>query len=429
MRAGNGAAAAAPVPAPASALPTLAALTAAYVLSQFFRTALAVVAPEIARDLALDPSRLGVLSSAWFWAFAAAQIPIGMALDRWGPRRTVSVVFAAAGLGCALLASAPGLGVAVAGQVLIGVGCAPVFMGSLVVLARFYDARRFALLTSVLLAVGGGGTLIGATPLALAAAAIGWRGAFLAMGVAVVAVAGLLALVVRDRPPGAEPGVGAESLAGALRGVLAVVRDRRLWAIVPMSFTGYAVLVTVRGLWAGPYLAEAFALPPVARGNALLAMSVAMVLGTLAYGSLERRLDRRREPVLAGTLGAIAVLLILALAPPRSAVAATALLALFGALGMTYALLMAQGRRFMAGHEIGRGLTFLNCACFTGAALIQSSSGILVELARGAADPAAAYRALFLFLAALLAAALLCFTRSQDPRSPRRTVPGDCGLA
>jgi hypothetical protein len=90
---------------------------------------------------------------------------------------------------------------------------------------------------------------------------------------------------------------------------------------------------------------------------------------------------------------------------------------------------MAQGRRFMAGHEIGRGLTFLNRACFTGAALIQFSSGIVVELARGAADPAAAYRALFLFLAALLAAALLCFTRSEDPRSPDRTVPGGRGLA
>jgi hypothetical protein len=82
----------------------------------------------------------------------------------------------------------------------------------------------------------------------------------------------------------------------------------------------------------------------------------------------------------------------------------------------------------MAAHEIGRDLTFLNCACFTGAALIQLSSGVVVELARGV-DPAAAYRALFLFLAALLAAALLCFTRSEDPRLPHRAVPADSRLA
>ena len=85
-----------------SALPGLAALAVAYVLSQFFRTALAVVAPELAADLGLDPARLGVLSSAWFWAFAAAQLPIGVALDRWGPRRTVGSVFLLAGLGCAV---------------------------------------------------------------------------------------------------------------------------------------------------------------------------------------------------------------------------------------------------------------------------------------------------------------------------------------
>ena len=112
-----------------AALPTLAVLTGAYLLSQFFRTALAVVAPEIARDLALDPARLGVLSSAWFWAFATAQIPIGVALDRWGPRLTVSVLFGVAGLGCVAFARADGLASAAFGQVLIGIGCGPVLHG------------------------------------------------------------------------------------------------------------------------------------------------------------------------------------------------------------------------------------------------------------------------------------------------------------
>ena len=238
-----------------AALPTLAVLAAAYVLSQFFRTALAVVAPEIAADLGLDPARLGMLSSAWFWAFAAAQIPIGVALDRWGPRRTVAVLFGAAGLGCLVFAGADSLGAAVVGQVLIGIGCAPVFMGVLVVLSRFYPAQLFAQFSSILLAVGTVGTLAGTTPLAMVAAEIGWRGAFLAMAALVALVALLVALVVRDRPPGAAPPLATESLAAALRGVLHVLANRRILAILPMCFTGYAVLITVRGLWAGPYLA------------------------------------------------------------------------------------------------------------------------------------------------------------------------------
>ncbi len=405
-----------------AALPTLAVLAAAYVLSQFFRTALAVVAPEIASDLALDPARLGVLSSAWFWAFAAAQIPIGVALDRWGPRRTVAILFCAAGLGCLVFARAGSLESAVLGQALIGIGCAPVFMGMLVVLSRFFTAQMFAQISSILLAVGSAGTLAGTTPLALIAASVGWRGAFLGMAALVAVVALLVALIVRDRPPGSVAPVATEPLIAALRGVVDVFANRRILAILPMCFTGYAVLITIRGLWAGPYLADAFGFSPVARGNALLAMSVAMIVGNLAYGMLERRFDRRRRFAVGGAVGVIIALLVLAALPTSSAVLATTALTLIGAMGMTYALLMAQGRRFLAEHEIGRGLTLLNGACFAGAATLQAVSGVVVDMA-GSEAPGTAWRALFLFLALILALAVSSYLRSEDPRRAATPLP------
>ena len=398
-----------------AALPTLAVLAAAYVLSQFFRTALAVVAPEIAADLGLDPARLGMLSSAWFWAFAAAQIPIGVALDRWGPRRTVSLVFGVGGLGCLVFAQATQLGTAILGQILIGIGCAPVFMGALVILARFYPPHLFAQFSAILLAIGTAGTLAGTTPLALVAGAVGWRGAFLGMGALVVVVALLLASVVRDRPPGAAIPTATETWLRPCAACVPVLANRRIWAILPMCFTSYAVLITVRGLWAGPYLAEMFAFSPVARGNVLLAMSVAMILGNLAYGMLERRYDQRRRLVAWGSGGVMMALLLLAGLPAASAALATVLLAAVGGLGMTYALLMAQGRRFLAEHEIGRGLTVLNGACFAGAATMQALSGLVVDLAQDF-GPVATWRALFLFLAAALAVAAATYLRSEDPR-------------
>ena len=407
------------MPTAGAALPTLGVLAAAYVLSQFFRTALAVVAPEIAADLGLDPARLGILSSAWFWAFAAAQIPIGVALDRWGPRRTVALLFSVGALGCLVFASAGGLPLAVLGQILIGIGCAPVFMGVLVVLARFYPPHQFAQYSSFLLAIGSAGTLVGTTPLALVQDAIGWRGAFLALAGLVLLVAVLIGLLVRDRPAGAHPPAANESIATALGGVRKVLTNRRILAIIPMCFTAYAVLITVRGLWAGTYLADMFAYSPVARGNALFAMSVAMILGNLAYGALERRLDRRRPLVIAGSIGVIVLLLVLAVFPAASAALAILALTLLGALGMTYALLMAQGRRFLAEHEIGRGLTLLNGACFAGAATMQAVSGVVVDAAAGD-DPAQTWRALFLFLAAVLLVALASYRRSEDLRAGSR---------
>lgn len=402
----------------AGPLAGLAALTAAYVLSQFFRTALGVVAPEVARDLGLDPSRLGVLSAAWFLAFAAAQIPVGVALDRFGPRRTVGFLFLTAAAGCLLLAGASGLAVAVLGQVLLGIGCAPVYMGTLVVLARWYPPARFMMLASLVLAVGNAGTLLGTTPLAAAAGLLGWRGAFAALAVFVLLAAALVLTLVRDAPPGAAPApAGAQRLGQILRGLGRVATNRRLLVLLPISFAGYAVLATVRGLWGGPYLAAVFDLDPVGRGNALLLMSSGMIAGTLLYAALERRLDRRREPVIAGTLVAVVVLSTLAAAPAAPLPLAAGLLTVLGAADATYALVMAQGRRFMADAEVGRGLTLLNCACFAGAATLQWLSGFVVGAAQGAGlDPAGTYRWLFGFLAVYLALALLTYLPSRDRR-------------
>lgn len=401
------------VPSP---LATLTVLTTAYVLSQYFRTAIAVVAPEISRDLQLDPASLGALSSAWFWAFALAQIPVGVALDRYGPRRVTAALLTSAGLGCFLFASADGLAQALLGQALIGIGCAPVFMGTLVVLTRFFAPHRFALLSSTILAIGNGGTLLGTTPLALAVGHIGWRGTFLAMAGIVLAVAALTGLIARDGPDPARAPRGEGGLAEAVRGVSAVLRNRWLWPILPLSFSGYAVLITVRGLWAGPYLADAFGLGPVGRGNVLLGMSCATILGTLGYGLIERRLGRRR-PVIVGSTGVALALVLLALGPITSPIVAAALLAALGALGATYPLIMAQGRQFLADHEVGRGLTFLNGICFIGAASVQAGSGLVIAV--GGTSPeeqSSGYTLLFLALALLLTTSIAVFCRSSDVR-------------
>jgi predicted MFS family arabinose efflux permease len=149
----------------------------------------------------------------------------------------------------------------------------------------------------------------------------------------------------------------------------------------------------------------------------LLAMSIATILGTLAYGFVERRLDRRRGPVLVGSLGAVVALLLLALLPAPSAATAAALLTLFAALAATYPLIMAQGRRFLADAEVGRGLTFLNGTCFLGAASIQLASGLVLDVARQLGKPPpTAYGWLFLSLGGLLALVIAAYSRSSDSR-------------
>lgn len=396
-------------------LVALAALSLTYVLSQFFRIAIGVVAPEIAADLGLDPARLGVLSAAWFIAFAAAQIPVGVALDRLGPRRTIAVMLLFAAAGCAVFAGARGLWSAVLGQLLIGLGCAPMLMGTLVVIARFYDPGRFASVAAVVLSFGGVGMLLAASPLALAAELVGWRGAFLGMAGAVLVALVLVLAAVRDRPPGSAARPPEESLGEAVRGVGRLLGNRSLWPLLPMAFVAYAVVVTLRGLWLGPYLDEVFALSPVGRGQVLLLVSLAMVVAPLGYAAIERRLDSRRGPVSVGCALTVGALAGLALVPGGSLALAGGLATLIGATGMTYSLVMAQGRRFFAPHEVGRGLTLMNGVNMAGVAVLQIATGSMVDSLQGLSlPPATIYRWLFAALAVALALALLVYRRSRD---------------
>lgn len=293
-------------------------------------------------------------------------------------------------------------------------------MVTLVGLARFFGLRRFALLSSTILAIGNGGTLLGTTPLALAVGQIGWRGTFLTMAGFVLAVATLASLIVRDGPDPAQAPRGEAGLAQAIRGVSVVLRNRRPWPLLPLSFCGYAVLITVRGLWASSYLADTFDLGPApARGNVLLGMSCATILGTLGYGLIEGHLGRRR-PVIVGSMGMVLVPVLLAMPSITSPIVAATLLAALGALGAlgaTYPLIVALGRQFLADHEIDRGLMFLNGICFIGTAFVQTVSGVVIVAGNASVEAQNSGCALlFLTPLLLLLASVAVFCRSSNPR-------------
>lgn len=169
-----------------------------YTLSQFFRTFLAVIAPEMARDLGLAVADLGAFSGIWFAAFALGQFPVGWALDRFGPRRTMPLIMLSAVAGALLLASAQNRFTCLVAMALIGFGCAPIYMGALYYFGRTMPASRFAFMASLMLAIGSAGNLLGATPLALAADRFGWRGTLAGIGLLTLAAAGTVAVMVRD---------------------------------------------------------------------------------------------------------------------------------------------------------------------------------------------------------------------------------------
>ena len=173
----------------------------AYTLSQFYRSFMAVIAGDLARDIGLDAAGLGSVSATWFVAFALAQFPVGFALDRIGPRATLSGLMLAAVLGAVWLAAAQSFGECLAAMTLIGIGCAPALMASMYVFGRLYALDRFAILSSTIIGLGTVGNLLGATPLALAVERFGWRGSMLIVAALTALSALLIAMLLRNPPP------------------------------------------------------------------------------------------------------------------------------------------------------------------------------------------------------------------------------------
>ena len=381
---------------------TILVLLLAYTLSQFYRAFLAIVAGDISRDLGLNAADLGNMSGLWFAAFALAQFPVGWCLDRVGPRRTIAGFMLIAAVGAGALAAAESRAASLAAMALIGVGCSPVLMGSMYIIGRAYPRERFAMLSSAILGFGSAGNLLGATPLALAAEAVGWRLAMEGIAAFTLLSTGLIFAFVRD-PPRIEGGGSTGTMLGGLR---EVVRLRALWLILPLTFVSYAVVIADRALWIGPFFGTVHGFGTAERGHAALLMAAAMTAGALAYGPLERVVGDPKRTTLVGCLITGTCFVLLGLTGHRSPTLALALIAILGTAGMSYVILMAHASRFVPVHLLGRGMTFMNFAFIAGAGLVQPLSGAFVQAAqdRGVA-PALLFGQLHLaFGAALLLA-------------------------
>ena len=380
---------------------------AAYVLSQFFRSFLAVIAPELAHELLLDPQALGNLQAFWILGFVATQFPVGWALDTIGPRRTVSLQMLTAVAGALLFATAhTALALNVA-MLLIGAGCGSIYMGAIYMFGRIAAPQRFALLCSWLLGLGTAGNLLAASPLAWVSQSVGWRGAMVGMAAATALSALSVLLLIRD--PERITSHGTRGLFGGVGDILTI---RALWPLLPITAVSYAVVLAERGLWAGPYFSSVFGLEPVARGNALLVMAAAMSAGAIAYGPLDRLLGTRKWVVFGGV--ALTALCFAALAlPGLSLTTAIILMGLLGGFGMTYGVLMAHGRSFVPDHLLGRGITLLNVLFIGGAGVLQPLSGALMKRLAGQ-PPEQAYATLHLIFAGLLGLSLVVYLFSRD---------------
>jgi predicted MFS family arabinose efflux permease len=393
-------------------------LAIAYMASHFFRASNVTIGLDLMRDLAIGPEALGGLTGAFFFGFAAAQIPCGFFFDRYGPRRTVVGMLILATAGGIVFTLAPTWPVLLTGRVLMGAGFGAMLIGSMVVISRWFPPDRFSTLSSMVLFIGLFGNLIATTPLAWATEILGWRPVFAAAVVFTALATVAVGWVVRDAPPG-HPFLARtpERPGQMIRGLMEILRNPLLRPILALNFCNYACTFTVQGLWGGPFLREVHGLTAIEAGNVLLLAVVAYQAGMLAFGPLDRLLDTRKWIAVGGTLVIVALLATLAVASrPPIWVAVAAILGI-GFFSATSTMVMTHARGIFPDRLIGRGIATINTSVMLGVACMQTLSGIIVGAFEPLADGArteTAYRALFGVLTVVLFVAVAIYSRSKD---------------
>jgi len=346
------------------AIRVFALFTLGYFLSYFYRSANAVLAKDLSQDLGLGPAELGLMTSLFYLAFAAAQLPLGSLLDRFGPRVVTPALLLLAALGSVVFGLAQGFATLALGRALIGVGMAAALMGSMKAFSLWFP-KSYATVSTLLVGLGATGGLMAATPLALLKEAVGWRGVFLGGSLAVALVALAIYLGVRNAPPGVAWPKGSGS--GGLSEVLGNGRLLRV-AFLALAFAGG--FLALQTLWAGAY-AYHLGLGALEVGNLLFLYSGMAVLGFLVSGYLADRLGTARVLLASALLFALGLLLLLlkVLAP------AYAVMGFFGAFNI---LTLTQARELVAGHLVGRGTTLVNLFGIGGTFLLQWGVGGVV---------------------------------------------------
>jgi MFS family permease len=262
---------------------------AGYFISYLYRVVNAVIAPDLIADIGVGPSALGLLTATYFIAFASFQLPLGVLLDRFGPRKVEAVLLFFAALGAFIFSRAESLAGLIVGRAFIGFGVSACLMAAFKGYALWFPREKWALINGFQMAAGGLGALAATAPVEATLQFTDWRGMFL--GLALVTL--VTAVTVFSIVPEKKIEVAGESLHNQLRGIREVFTSRKFWRTAPLTTMSQAAFLAIQGLWAGPWLAHVAGLERTEVAKMLFWIAVAMIAGFITLGSITEQLNKR----------------------------------------------------------------------------------------------------------------------------------------
>lgn len=389
-------------------------LALGYAISYFYRNANAIIEVDLVRDLGLGPADLGLLTSVYFISFAAFQLPLGVLLDRYGPRRTESILLLFAALGSILFAQAESLSGLIVGRLLIGLGVSACLMAAFKAYVLWFSSQRLAMINGLQMVAGGLGALLATIPLQNALSYTDWRGVF--TGLAIITVFASVCLWM-FLPENQRTDDKLPSLKLHLKEIGQVLQSRIFWGIAPLAAISSGANMAIHGLWMKPWLRDVTGLSADNAAQLLFAMTLTFIGGFLTLGIIAERLSQLFDVHLMSisVFGMTIFLFIQGTMIYGGIGSPLILVILLGFFGTASVLVYAGYAKIFPKNLSGRVSTFLNLLVFIGAFILQWGIGAIIELwppTDNGYDPES-YQSAFGFLVILQAAGLMWYLFSK----------------
>ena len=368
----------------------------------FYRVSSAVIAPDLIQTFRLNAESLGVLGGAFFYSFALMQIPMGVLLDRIGPRYVMTFFGLVGALGAFVFASSTTFSFAITGRILMGMGMASVLMGSFKVFVLRFPSNKFSTFSGALIAIGTLGSILATSPLAWLSMNIGWRFTFFIAGIITIIFALFIFWVLKDQTDQKEVSADITANGDHKTSIKTLVRivlgSLSFWQIAMFAFFRYGTFVALQGLWLGTYLIDVKGFSPVRAGNILMMLSIVLYALCLLPLTGIVEID---NPVLLG-----------------------ALFSLIGFFNSPGTLAYTHVKELYPIHISGTVIAAANFFVMAGGAVLTPALGIIIETItpKGQLYTPAAYHSAFLVCFLGTAASLVFYGFSKSSTSQKDRI-------
>ena len=360
------------------ALRILLPFAAGYFLSYLFRTINAVLSPDLVRELNLAADDLGLLTAAYFITFGVAQLPLGLLLDRYGPRRVEAGLLCIAAFGALIFALGESKLQLIVGRGLIGLGVSACLMAAFKAFTQWFEPGRLPLINGLIMAAGGLGALVATAPVEAALTVTDWRGVFLLLTGFTLVSAFTIFKAVPDAPAPAAH----ERLASQLQGIRTVFTDAFFWKVAPLAMLSQASFISIQSLWSGPWLRNVAGLDRTETAATLMLVALAMMSGFLGIGFLAERLARIGIPTVRVSAAGMSLFMLIqaVIVMQPGADWSTPVWILFGFFGTSGIIQYASLSQHFPKNLAGRVNTAINLLVFISIFFLQWMIGVIIEL-------------------------------------------------